>query len=197
VQTGRYALGMRSATDRLTTVVGIPVVLLALLWVVELVNLLLGGALDRFGIRPRDPSDLAGIVWAPFIHVSVAHLAANSVPLFVLSAIVLLRGVRTFVLVSIVVMLVGGLGAWLIGRPFSVEVGASGVIFGYLGYLLARSVVERSLGAILVSLAVLVIYGGALWGLLPTQPGVSFEAHITGFLSGGLAAFALAHKKVA
>jgi membrane associated rhomboid family serine protease len=89
---------------------------------------------------------------------------------------------------------VGGLGVWLIGRPFSVQVGASGVIFGYLGYLLARGFIERSAGAVMTSLLVLVVYGGALWGLLPTQPGVSFEGHMSGFASGGLAAW-LAHHR--
>jgi membrane associated rhomboid family serine protease len=176
-------------TRRLKTVAGVSVALLAVLWIVELVNLVMGGALDRYGIRPRDANGLSGVLWAPFIHVSVAHLLANSGPFFVLSAIVLLRGVRRFVLVSLFVMLVGGLGVWLIGRPFSVQVGASGVIFGYLGYLLARGFIERSVGAVLTSLVVLVVYGGALWGLLPTQPGVSFEGHISGFASGGLAAW--------
>jgi membrane associated rhomboid family serine protease len=190
----RTGTAQRPLTTRLKTVVGLSVALLAVLWIVEIINLVLGGALDRYGIRPRDVNGLSGILWAPFIHLSVDHLLANSGPFVVLSAIVLLRGVRQFVLVSLFVMLVGGLGAWLIGRPFSVEVGASGVIFGYLGYLLARGMIERSLGAVLTSLLVLMVYGGALWGLLPTQPGVSFEGHISGFASGGLAAW-LAHRR--
>ena len=183
---------MHALTARLKTVSAISLSLLGVLWVIELVNLLLGGALDADGIRPRDPHALAGIVWAPFIHVSVAHLLANSLPVAVLSAIVLLRGVRTFVAVSLLVILLGGLGVWLVGRPFTVEVGASGVIFGYLGYLLARGLVERSPGSVVVSLLVLIVYGGILWGMLPVQPGVSFEAHICGFLSGVLAAWLLA-----
>lgn len=190
----RTGTAQRPLTTRLKTAVVVSVALLVVLWIVEMVNLVLGGSLDRFGIRPRDMNGLSGILWAPFIHVSVAHLLANSGPFVVLSAIVLLRGVRQFVLVSLFVVLAGGLLAWLIGRPFSVQVGASGVIFGYLGYLLARGVIERSVGAVLTSLAVLVVYGGALWGLLPVQPGVSFEGHISGFVSGGLAAW-LAHRR--
>jgi membrane associated rhomboid family serine protease len=190
----RTGTAQRPLTTRLKTAGVVSVALLVVLWIVELVNIVLGGGLDRFGIRPRDIDGLSGILWAPFIHVSVAHLLANSGPFLVLSAIVLLRGLRQFVLVSLFVVLVGGLVAWLIGRPFSVQVGASGVIFGYLGYLLARGVIERSVGAVLTSLAVLVVYGGALWGLLPTQPGVSFEGHISGFASGGLAAW-LGHRR--
>jgi membrane associated rhomboid family serine protease len=180
---------VRPLTHELRAIVGAAAVPVVLLWMVEVVNLVVGGGLDRFGIRPRETDGLAGIIWAPFIHVNVAHLVANSGPLFVLSVLVLLRGVRVFVLVSVFVMLVGGFALWLIGRPNSVQIGASGVVFGYLGYLLVRGVVERGLGAVVVALVVLALYGTALWGLLPAQPGVSFEGHITGFLSGGAGAW--------
>ncbi len=180
---------MRTLTDELRTIAGAAAAPVALLWIVEVANLVLGGGLDRFGIRPRETDGLPGIIWAPFIHASVMHLVANSGPLFVLSVLVLLRGLRVFLLLTVFVMLVGGSALWLVGRPNSVQIGASGVIFGYLGYLLVRGVVERSFGSVLVALVVLVVYGTALWGLLPTQPGVSFEGHITGFMSGGLGAW--------
>jgi membrane associated rhomboid family serine protease len=180
---------MRQLTDELRTMAGAAAVPLVLLWMVELVNLVLGGGLDRFGIRPRETGGLPGIIWAPFIHASVVHLVANSGPLFVLSVLVLLRGLRVFLLLTVFVMLVGGLALWLVGRPNSVQIGASGVIFGYIGYLLVRGFLERGFGSILVALVVLGLYGTALWGLLPVQPGVSFEGHITGFVSGGLGAW--------
>jgi len=180
---------VRPLTDELKTIAGAAAVPVVLLWIVEVVNLVLGGGLDRFGIRPRETDGLPGIIWAPFIHVSVVHLVANSGPLFVLSVLVLLRGLRAFLLLTAIVMIGGGFALWLVGRPNSVQIGASGVIFGYLGYLLVSGIVERSLGSILVALVVLALYGTTLWGLLPGQPGVSFEGHTTGFVTGGLAAW--------
>ena len=107
----------------------------------------------------------------------------------VLGWFVALAGTTALVEVTILVALFGGAGTWLIGRSGSVHVGASGVVFGYLGYLLGRGLFERSLGSILVSLVVGVLYGGLVWGVLPTRPGVSWEGHLCGFLAGVLAAW--------
>ncbi|HEY0581191.1 MAG TPA: rhomboid family intramembrane serine protease, partial [Chloroflexota bacterium] len=119
-------------------------VCLALVWCIELVDVVMfGGTLDRFGIRPRRLDALAGILAAPLLHSGWAHLAANSLPFVVLGWLVMLRKVRDFFVVSVVVVVIGGLGVWLIGSANSVHVGASGVIFGYLGYLIARGYFER------------------------------------------------------
>lgn len=162
------------------------------MWVLELADLLLlGGALDAYGIRPRSVDGLEGIVLSPFLHGGLAHLANNSVPFVVFGLLVFLNGLRNFVVTTLLSLFVGGLGVWLVGAPNTVHIGASGVVFGYLGYLLLRGYFSRSVGAILLSLLLVVLYGGALWGLLPIQTGVSWTAHLFGFLGGGLSAYLL------
>lgn len=159
------------------------------MWLEEAVDLsVFGGALDRLGIQPRNPNWLWGILLAPFLHGGFAHLMANTPPFLVLGWLVMLRRLRDFFVVALTAMLVGGAGVWVLGAPGSVHIGASGVVFGFLGYLLLRGYFERSFTAILLAVVVAVVYGGALWGLLPTQPGVSWEGHLFGFLGGGGAA---------
>lgn len=163
-----------------------------LAWAAELLDvLLLDGRLDRYGIEPRDREGLRGVALAPLLHGGLAHLAANTVPFLVLGALVLLRTLRVFLVVTAVVVVVGGLGVWLFGQAGSVHVGASGVVFGYLGFLLLRGFLERTPGSLLVSALVAVIYGGALAGLVPTDPSVSWEGHLFGFLGGLVAARAV------
>ncbi len=162
------------------------------MWVLELVDLLLfGGALDRHGIEPRSVEGLDGILLSPLLHGGLAHLANNSVPFVVLGLLVFLGGLRNFVVTTVLVVLISGLGVWLIGAPNTVHVGASGLIFGYFGYLLLRGYFSRSVGSILLAAALVVLYGGALWGLLPLQTGVSWTAHLFGFLGGALSAYLL------
>lgn len=162
------------------------------MWVLELADLLLlGGALDAYGIRPRSVDGLEGIVLSPLLHGGLAHLANNSVPFVVLGLLVFLNGLRHFVVTTLLSLFVGGLGVWLVGAPNTVHIGASGVVFGYLGYLLLRGYFSRSVGAVLLSLLLVVLYGGALWGLLPIQAGVSWTAHLFGFLGGALSAYLL------
>jgi membrane associated rhomboid family serine protease len=162
---------------------------IGIIWLVELVDLfLLRGALDAAGIRPRDPDALWGIVWAPFLHGGLPHLIANTVPLLVLGWLVLLRRRADFLVVTALVIVVGGLGVWLFGRPQTIHIGASGVVFGYLGYLFLRAWFERSPTAMLLALVAGVLYGGALWGVLPGQRGISWEGHLFGFAAGGVTA---------
>jgi membrane associated rhomboid family serine protease len=174
---------MYAARDRL----GIPLVFVVTMWLVELANLVSGYALVGFGIQPRLPSGLWGIIFAPFLHGSLAHLVANTVPFLVLGWLVALRGLREFFFVTGWVMLIGGGAVWLLGRPFSVHVGASGLIFGYLGFLLARGVLERSVLSVALSLVALLLYGGAIWGVLPVSERVSWEGHLFGLLAGVVA----------
>lgn len=177
---------------------GILLWLVGLLWVLELLDLFfLGGSLDRFGIRPRDVDGLSGILFAPFLHGGLGHLVANTVPLLTLGWLVAVRRAAGFVAVTATVVLLGGLGVWLVGGRNTVHIGASGLVFGYLGYLLLRGYFERSFGSILISIVVGLFYGGALWGLLPSRPGISWEAHLFGFLAGVLAARLLARRRAA
>ncbi|MCB9792533.1 MAG: rhomboid family intramembrane serine protease [Alphaproteobacteria bacterium] len=179
----------RSASSAARTVGG----LFAFLWVLELVDvLLLGGALDRFGVRPRTLSGLWGILFAPFLHAGVAHLLANTVAGVPLAFLTMARKRMDFMVVSVVSAITAGLGAWVFGAPGSVHIGASGVIFGYLGFLLGRGVFERRLGAVLLSALVAFLYGGMIVGVLPGLfPGVSWQSHLFGFLGGLLVSRAL------
>jgi membrane associated rhomboid family serine protease len=165
----------------------------ALLWVLELLDLLvLHGGLDRFGIRPRDPNGLVGVLFAPLLHGGIGHLLANTVPLVVLGWLVMVRRLSDFFAVTAIVWLLGGLGVWLLAPPRTIHIGASGLIFGYLGFLLLRGYFERSFGAILVSVVVGLLYGSAIWGILPSRPGISWQGHLFGFLAGIVAAWLLA-----
>ena len=180
---------LRSLRRELWLHVGLLGGLVGLLWVVELVDaVVFGGGLDQLGIRPRTADGLRGILVAPFLHGGFPHLIANTVPLLVLGWLVMLRDAWHFVAVLVVTTLVGGLGVWALGRPGSVHIGASLWIFGLLGYLLAAGWFERRLGTILLSIFAFALYGGALWGVLPGENGVSWESHLFGFLGGVLSA---------
>ncbi|MDX1976176.1 MAG: rhomboid family intramembrane serine protease [Pseudanabaenaceae cyanobacterium bins.68] len=159
-----------------------------LLWVIEIVNVVLGLRLASWGILPRQPFELWRILVSPFLHFGFAHLAANTLPFLVLGWLIMLRSMSDFVMVSVVTGVGSGLGVWLFSPTYSVTVGASGVIFGYFGFLLARAWFERSLVAIGIAATVMFLYGGIIWGIFPTQLGVSWQAHLFGFLVGILAA---------
>lgn len=154
-----------------------------------------GNALLAYGIRPRTVDGLWGILAAPFLHGSPEHLLANTVPLLLLGWLVMLRDARHFVPVTLLSMLGAGLCAWTLGAPNSVHIGASGVVFGFLGFLILAGWFARSLGAIALSVIVTALWGGLVFGVLPGQPGISWQAHLGGFLGGALAAKWLAPRK--
>jgi membrane associated rhomboid family serine protease len=156
------------------------------IWATELVDLLfLRGGLDYLGIRPRDTSWLWGILLAPFLHGGMPHLLANTGPLLILGGLVLLRRRLDYVIVTVIVTLVGGFAVWLLAPRNTVHLGASGVAFGYLGYLIARTWFERSLTSLAIALVAGFLYSGALFGVLPGQRGVSWEGHLFGLIAGG------------
>ena len=163
--------------------------LLVIMWLLELVDWSLPQLrLDNYGIHPRNISWLPGIAIAPLLHGSWTHLIANTPPLFIFGGLVSLQGLRRFWLVTVVSILISGLGVWLFSPSYAITVGASGVIFGYFGFLLLRGLFARSIGSILISLIVSFVYGGTIWGVLPSSPNVSWQAHLFGFLGGVLAA---------
>lgn len=168
---------------------------LVLLWSVEgLDQYVFGGRLDGLGIRPRIAEGLIGVVLAPFLHGDFAHLGANTVPLFLLGWLVLLRGHADFWIVTTVATLLGGSGVWAFGREGTLHVGASGLVFGYLGFLLVRAVLERSLVSVLLAMTASFLYGGLLWSLFQQAEGISWEGHVSGFLAGAIAARGLTSK---
>ncbi len=176
-------------TDGMRAVAQPVLIGLAVLWAIELVDtLVLGSSLQRHGIHPREVSGLWGVLLSPFLHGGFGHLIANSGPFVVLGCLVRGRGKVPFLEASAVIIVVGGLGTWLTGGAHSNHIGASGLIFGWLGYLLLAGWYERSMVTIATSVVVGVIYGGMIWGVLPTRPGVSWQGHLFGFLGGWLAA---------
>ncbi len=189
----------KAIAQELKTQVAILGGLLALMWMIEILDqfvfqLGMRESLDIFGIIPRNPIGLRGILFAPFLHGSFAHLLGNSIPFLILGWLVMLRETSDFFWVSLVAGAVSGLGTWLFGSP-GIHIGASGVIFGYLGYLLLRGYFERKVWSIAISLGVGCFYGSLLWGVLPTRYGISWEGHLFGFLGGALAAWLLAEKR--
>ncbi|NEO78553.1 MULTISPECIES: rhomboid family intramembrane serine protease [Moorena] len=169
----------------------------ALMWIVELVDIFVfGRKLDLYGILPRNPIGLRGILFAPFLHGGFSHLISNTIPFLVLGWFVMLQETSDFFVVTTITMLVGGLGVWLLGAPNSVHIGASVLIFGYLGFLLFRGFFERNLPSIFLSILVGFLYGGLVWGVLPSQPHVSWQGHLFGFIGGILAARLLAKRKL-
>jgi membrane associated rhomboid family serine protease len=187
VRDGNRALqGVRSHAATLATTVGV-------WWIVYVVNLVLGGALFAYGIHPRTLAGLVGIVFAPFLHASVMHLALNTLSFVFLGAFMRFRHRSDLAVVGVVGALTSGLGAWLLGGAGTVTVGASGVIFAYLGFLMARGIFERSAASIALSVLVTWLFGSMVWGVLPTvAAAISWQAHLFGFLGGVICAAQLA-----
>lgn len=159
------------------------------LFVIEVLDRWTGSRLDLIGgIEPHRVQGLDGVLFSPFLHAGFDHLYSNSVPLILLGTFVLAAGAQRFLLSTLVIMLVSGLGVWFTGSPNSVVVGASGVIFGYLGLLMARGVVERSWWNVAVGLLIALLYGWQLIGVLPTDAQVSWQGHLFGFIGGLVAA---------
>ena len=173
-------------------------VLVGVLWLSEALDVALrwisDWQLDVYGIRPRRLGGLPGIVLAPLLHADFAHLAANTVPLAVLGGLVLVEGAARFWQTTLIIVIVGGLPVWLFGRSDAVYIGASGLAFGYLGYVLMRAWVSRKAAWIIVALGASAVYGGLLLGFLRWVPGVSWLGHVSGFAAGILAA-ALLHRR--
>ncbi len=161
----------------------------ALLWIVHLVNIVLPADLRLYGLRPRSPDGLIGIVCYPFLHSNFGHLVSNSGTLFILLTVSLSMDRRRTVFALLIIIFLGGAGVWLFGKPGSIHIGASGVIFGLIGFLLFIGIFQKNWKTLLFSIAVFLVYGGALWSLLIIQKGVSWSGHFWGFLSGVTAAW--------
>jgi membrane associated rhomboid family serine protease len=187
-QTGRDLVEI--LRDQALTLFG----LLGVMWISELADFLLPWQADQWGIRPRTTAGLIGIPLSPFLHGGFGHLMANSVPFLVLGGIAMLGGRALFWGLSVFVTLAGGFGVWLLAPGNSVHIGASGLIFGYLGFLMSRGIFERSIGWVIVGALLLLAYGGMIFGVLPGQAGVSWQGHLFGFIAGIMGAWALFQK---
>ena len=162
----------------------------AAMWVEEIVDLVPGTPFDRWGIRPRTIRGVLGIPLMPFLHDGFRHLFGNTIPFLVMGGAIASGSVARFLRVSAIVGLTAGAGVWLFARSGTVHIGASGIVFGFLTYLLSRGVIARKVTWVVGGLVILVVYGGILWGLLPT-PGVSWTGHVFGAVGGVLAAWVL------
>ncbi|MFE0082285.1 rhomboid family intramembrane serine protease, partial [[Kitasatospora] papulosa] len=161
----------------------------ALLWLLEGIDTATGHSLDTYGVSPREPAELADIVPSAFLHSGWEHVASNSVPLLVLGFIAALGGTGRFAAVVLTVIVTSGLGVWLTAPPHTVTLGASGVVFGLFGYLLVRGFVDRRPVDVVVGVVIAAVYGSLLWGVLPTDSGISWQGHLFGLVGGVAAAF--------
>lgn len=169
----------------------------AILWIVEIVDrLIFGGALDNLGITPRSMSGLRGILLAPLLHGSFSHLLANTVPFIILSLLVLARHETHFAAITFVIVLVSGLGIWLIAPPHTVHIGLSGVIFGYFAYQVVNAWYERSFPAIGLAVLVIVLYGSLIMGAFPTGGSISWQGHLFGIIGGAAAAYLYSPRRI-
>ena len=169
------------------------VILTGMIWALSLANLYFFQ--DRLLplLIPRTGAGLLGVPCMPFIHKDLNHLLCNTLPLLVFAWLILNRGVAYFSKVTLFIVLFGGLLVWALARG-NPHIGASGLVFGYFGFLVARGLYDKSVRSVIVALAVIIFYGGIVWGVLPVSRFVSWEAHLFGLLAGIAAARVLRHK---
>lgn len=162
----------------------------ALIWAIEVIDrLFFGGSLDNLGIQPRQMEGLRGIFFAPLLHGGFNHLLANSIPFLLLGFLVMLRHRHAFMMISILIVLISGIGTWLIAPSQTVHIGASGLIFGYFSFILVNAWYERSLPAIFLAVIVILFYGSLIWGVLPAGNNISWQGHLFGLVGGVAAAY--------
>lgn len=173
--------------------------LLAAMWLIRIGDFLLPGDWNTYGIRSWDFSSLFGIATSPLLHSGFGHLMSNSVPFLILGLLVATEGSRRFWTVTAIVAVIGGIGTWLVAFPGTVTVGASGLVFGYFGYLVARGLFVKSAahrwGYLAVAVVVVIVFGGAMFqGILPIFPGISWQGHLFGGIGGVVAAGTLSRE---
>ena len=162
----------------------------AVMWVVEVIDAA-GAHLDANGIHPRDPGTLPDIAFAPFLHAGWGHLIGNTIPFLVLGAAIALSGLARVAAVTVIVALIGGLGTWLFGPAHTNHIGASGLVFGFAAYLVARGIFSRRPLHLIAGVGVIAVYGATLAFSLVPHPGISWQGHLFGAVGGLVAARAL------
>ncbi|NEW53656.1 rhomboid family intramembrane serine protease [Nocardia cyriacigeorgica] len=163
----------------------------ALLYAIEGFDAVSSVELDQAGIEPRQLDGLTGILWAPMLHGGWAHLIGNTLPVLVLGFLALVSGIGRGLAATAIIWVVAGVGTWLIGGSGTVHLGASALVFGWLTFIILRGWFGRHVGQIVIGLIVLAVYGSLLWGVLPGQPGISWQGHLFGAVGGVLAAWML------
>ena len=173
----------------------INVLLVGVMWVIEVADYVLPGEFDVYGIRAWDPEGLGGIFLAPFLHAGFGHLMANSLPLLILGFLAALRGIARFLGASLIIVLVSGLGVWFTSSPTAITVGASGLVFGYFGFVVARGLFDRRALDIVIGIGVAIAYYSIIWGVLPGEAGISWQGHLFGLVGGIIAAWVVRRRR--
>lgn len=179
---------LKQFTIKSQVYIGPWLVALATLWLINIVNWILGSPFNRLGIYPRHISGLPGIIFSPFFHADFSHLFFNTIPLFVLGLAILTESVTTFFVITVIIILLEGIAVWLFGRKAR-HIGASGVISGYFGYIVVNAYLHPSFTAVLLAILVVYYFGSIFLGIFPQEEQVSWESHLLGFLSGIAASF--------
>jgi membrane associated rhomboid family serine protease len=169
----------------------IMLLMLAGMWLLELLDQLSGNQLDQLGIHAREIDGMPEILTAPFLHAGWDHLISNSLPFVVLGFLVLLSGLARWLVASLIIIVISGLTAWFLTPANTIILGASGLIFGWMTYLLARGLWSRRPAQVVIAVLVLLVYGGLIWGVFPSGAGISWQAHLGGAVAGVLAAWLL------
>ncbi|MGZ4181388.1 MAG: rhomboid family intramembrane serine protease [Solirubrobacteraceae bacterium] len=171
--------------------------MVALMWVVELINSVDNYKLDRDGLYPHNLDRIWGIFTAPFLHASWSHLIGNTIPFVFMGLLIALAGAGRLAAVTLIVIVLGGLGTWLVSPAGVPVVGASGVVFGYATFLLARGFFNHSLVEILAGVVVGAVFGSALLASLVPHGNVSWQGHLCGGIAGVIAAWLLSRHRAA
>ncbi|WP_424190470.1 rhomboid family intramembrane serine protease [Actinokineospora sp. G85] len=159
------------------------------LYLIEALDSVLPVDLDQNGIIPRSVDGLDGILWAPYLHAGWAHLLSNTLPFLVLGFLAMANGIGQWVAVTATIWVVSGVGVWLVSPDYGVTVGASGLCFGWLLFLLVRGIFNRSALQLGVAFVLFMYWGSMLLGVLPTHPLISWQGHLFGAVGGVLAAW--------
>ncbi len=175
--------------DERETAVLVVIALVAVMWVVEIVDQLDDRRLEAHGIQPHKLDGLVGVLTAPFLHAGFGHLIGNTIPLLILGAVIALSGLVRFLEATAIIIVLGGLGTWLIAPTGTDHIGASGLVFGYATYLIGRGVFSHRMGHVLVGLGVVALYGATLLVALTPRDGISWQGHLCGGLAGLVAAW--------
>jgi len=185
------------STTRLRQIVTPVLIMVLAMWLLEVIDVLLRGALDGYGIESRTLGGLFGVAASPLLHGGFSHLIANTVPFVVLGILVAWRSNGRIWPVTITIAILGGLGVWLLGPTNVVTIGASGLVFGFFAFLVTTAILTRHWLDLLVAVAVFLLYGGLMWGVLPftVGPEVSWLAHLMGAIAGVVAAFAYSDRR--
>jgi membrane associated rhomboid family serine protease len=168
--------------------------IVASFWAVFIINELVIIDFNQFGIIPRRTEGLKGILFAPFLHGDFGHLMSNTVPMLVLTTVLFWFYRRVALRVLLLSTIMGGTLVWIFGRS-AFHIGASGVVFALVGFLIASGIFRKKIKALLIAIIIFLLYGGVVWGVLPTQPGVSWESHLFGFISGIFLAYVFRESK--